>query len=454
MNPMLYQLWGPDGARAYEGEVAAIPADLPASQVERGVLERLLGGPDPSRGLRAVEIKRWAERLGFVSALGCVPGFFNVLPRGVFLDRCVEQFNREHAAALSAVRMEFPNVFDLASEGMEELTRSYERDGRMFRLGAPDEGKRLAYAADPGLFNWLQGCVLATERLPYAVSSPLPAMRRWKSGELGDLDHLRQYPMSDLHILTTADGALESYLVNTGLGAHGARFWAGEDWAVFADVTAEFVGRRPDIGGALARAAGKWTLVRVHPSAPRYYAMRSGILVDAAYADVMLYNMQWDEENPRRFQISCADGREVVVLHGNMATGWPLLLPIVLGRALSKLAPRGFPVELAPVQVRVFPVAEQHVAAARAWAAERPHLRTELVGPERPLGRRVRDARDALCPAFVVIGDREGSSGGQLTYTMTKEPVGGDDFPAAVRRRIERCRPEVVPPFLSPFVSD
>lgn len=453
MNPLLYQLWGPDGTLAYEGASADLPADLPALQMERGIIERLLGGPDPSRGIRAVEIKRWAERLGFVSARGCVPGFFNVLPHGIFLNHCVEKFNREHAAKLGAVCMEFPNVFDLASAEMEELTRSYERDGRMFRLGTPDEGKRLAYAADPGLFNWLQGCVLEAERLPYAISSPLPAMRRWKSGELGDLDHLRQYPMSDLHILTTADAALESYLGNTALGSRGARFWAGEDWVVFADVTAEFVEGRPDIGAALARVAEKWTLVRVHRLAPRYYAMRSGILVDAAYADVMLYNMQWDEENPKRFQIRCDDGRPVVVLHGNMATGWPLLLPIVLGRAISKLAPRGFPVELAPVQVRVFPVAEQHVAAAHAWVSEHPHLRAEVIGPERPLGRRIRDAREALCPAFVVMGDREVSSRVQLTYTMTKELI-GDDFPDEVKQRIERCRPEVDSLRRSPFVND
>jgi threonyl-tRNA synthetase len=452
MIPLLYQLWGPDGERVSEDTGPELPEGLDATQAERGVLERMLGGQRRERALRAVEVRRNAERLEFVSAEGCVPGFFNVLPRGIFLDRCIDRFNRQHAVALGAVLMEFPTVFDQTSAEIEELTRGYERDGRMFSLGPPDEGKRLSYAADPGLFNWLKGRVLAPERLPFTISSPLMAMRRWKSGELGDLDHLRQYPLSDLHILVTAADALPSYLFNTSLGAEGARFWAGEDWAVFADITAEFLGRVPGLGGAIARAAKKWTLVRVYPNAPRYYAMRSGIVLDAGYADVMLYNMQWDEENPQRFQIGVADGQPLVVLHGNMATGWPLLLPVLLGRAMSRLAPLGFPVEVAPVQVCVLPVAEQHLEAARAWMSQRPRLRARLLGPERPLRRRLREVHDSLCPVFMVIGDRDIASGGQLTYTTTREIIGGSDFPEHVRRRIERCTPETDPPVIhSPF---
>lgn len=443
MLPILYQLCDPEGKCVHTGTSATLPMHLPMTPVERGALKRLLGVKSDIRPVRASEVRRSAERLGFIDSQGCVPGFFNVLPRGGFLESCIEQFNRRHAAELGAVSIEFPIVFDHSSAEMQELTRSYEHDGRMFRLGEPDETRRLAYAADPGLFNWLRGRILNPNRLPFVIVSHLKAMRRWKSGELGNLDHLRQYPLSDLHIIVTNDVALPNYLTNTRLGAEGARFWAGEDWVMFVDVTAHFLSRVPDVGSAIARAAEKWTLIRVYPGATRYYSMRSGIIVDAGYADVMLYNMQWDEENPRRFRIRSADEKPLVVLHGNMVTGWPLLLPILIGRTLSNLSPLGFPVEIAPVQASVLPVRERHLEDAKTWIATHRYLRTQLLGPERTLRRRLQEVRDSLCPIFLILGDRERTSGAHLTYAMTNELVGVDDLPDALKRRIERCTPDL-----------
>lgn len=452
MKPFLFQVWAPDGSCQYEGPAAPSPTQLTATGTEREILERLLGGSRSGPRIRPAQVKQYAEQLGFLSSEGCLAGFFNVLPRGAIFDRCVEKFNREHIAALNAVQIEFPMVFDLASAQMEELTRGYERNERMFRLASPDQGKRLAYAADPGLFNWLQNRVLADERLPFAIMSPLPAMRRWRSGEVGDLDHIRQYPLMDLHTITGIDDALDSYLANTALGAVNTRFWVDEDWVVFADVTAEFLTQRPDIGSRIAKAANKWLLIKAFPAPSNYYAMRSGIMVDASYADVMMYNAQWDEQNPQRFNISSSGGKPVVILHGNMLTGWPLLLPVLLGRKLSGVMPKGFPVEVAPVQVAVLPVEDRHIDAAREWVAGHPHLRSSILYPPKSLGNRLKEAHDSLCPAFIVLGDREIQSGGKLTYTVTREQMDGDDFPEEVRKRIERCAPDnYLPEFTDPF---
>ena len=452
LHPVQYQFWDPEGRCAQQDSMAKFPNHLSTTSIEQKLLEGLLNVNRDQRPIRASEVRRCAERLGFINSQGCVPGCFNVLPRGVFFENSIQCFNRRHAMELGAITIEFPIVFDHASDEMQELTKSYEQDGRMFRLGEPDENCRLAYAADPGIFNWLRGRTLDPIRLPLAIISHLPAMRRWKSGELGDLDHLRQYPLSDLHIIVANHHALTSYLENTRLGAEGARFWVDEDWVMFVDIAKNFLDQFPTIGSSIASAAKKWTLIRVYSSMPRYYSMRSGIIVDAGYADVMLYNMQWDEENPRRFQIRSKNEHPVVVLHGNMATGWPLLLPILIGRTLSNLAPRGFPVEVAPVQVCVLPVLDRHVKDAQNWMEKNGHLRATLLGPNHPLGRRLRDVRQSFCPISLILGDRERISGAHLTYSMTNELLCIGDIPDFLKARIARCTPDIGLPVVNwPF---
>jgi threonyl-tRNA synthetase len=72
-----------------------------------------------------------------------------------------------------------------------------------------------------------------------------------------------------------------------------------------------------------------------------------------------------------------------------------------------------FPPWLAPVQVLVLPVAQQHEdqageIAARARAAG---LRAECDPADATLGARIRRARERRIPYLAVIGDRESASG-------------------------------------------
>jgi threonyl-tRNA synthetase len=68
-----------------------------------------------------------------------------------------------------------------------------------------------------------------------------------------------------------------------------------------------------------------------------------------------------------------------------------------------------FPVWLAPVQVRVLPVADTHRGEARALASalgERS-VRADVDERDDTLGKRIRDAELAKIPFVVVWGDRE-----------------------------------------------
>jgi threonyl-tRNA synthetase len=66
-----------------------------------------------------------------------------------------------------------------------------------------------------------------------------------------------------------------------------------------------------------------------------------------------------------------------------------------------------FPVWLAPVQVRIVPVGEDHREAARALAEKLSAFRVEVDDRDETVGKRIRDAEVEKIPYVIVYGDRE-----------------------------------------------
>ena len=69
-----------------------------------------------------------------------------------------------------------------------------------------------------------------------------------------------------------------------------------------------------------------------------------------------------------------------------------------------------FPLWLAPVQVRVIPVGEDHREAARALAKKLDEFRVEVDDSDETVGKRIRNAEIEKIPYVVVWGDRESES--------------------------------------------
>jgi threonyl-tRNA synthetase len=66
-----------------------------------------------------------------------------------------------------------------------------------------------------------------------------------------------------------------------------------------------------------------------------------------------------------------------------------------------------FPVWLAPVQVRVIPVGEDHREAAQALAGKLGEFRVEVDESDETVGKRIRNAEVEKIPYVVVWGDKE-----------------------------------------------
>jgi threonyl-tRNA synthetase len=66
-----------------------------------------------------------------------------------------------------------------------------------------------------------------------------------------------------------------------------------------------------------------------------------------------------------------------------------------------------FPFWLAPVQIRIIPVGEDHRAATRELAGKLEGYRVEVDERDETVGKRIRDAEVEKSPVVIVYGDKE-----------------------------------------------
>ena len=80
-----------------------------------------------------------------------------------------------------------------------------------------------------------------------------------------------------------------------------------------------------------------------------------------------------------------------------------------------------FPYWLAPTQLRLIPVKEEHAPLAASIAADLPNIRVDIDDRNESIGKRVRAAEREWVPAYAVIGDNENTSGVYIVKARGKE---------------------------------
>lgn len=101
-----------------------------------------------------------------------------------------------------------------------------------------------------------------------------------------------------------------------------------------------------------------------------------------------------------------------------------------------------FPVWLAPVQVRVIPIADRHIDYARKVASElmEAKVRVEVDDRSEKMGYKIREAQLEKVPYMLVAGDREAEQGTVSVRSRSEGDLGPmalADFKARVIREIE-----------------
>jgi threonyl-tRNA synthetase len=154
-------------------------------------------------------------------------------------------------------------------------------------------------------------------------------------------------------------------------------------------------------------------------------------ITDALGRSWQMGTIQLDAQMPARFGLTYvgADNTEhpVFVIHRALLGSFERFIGILLEHTGGDL-----PLWLAPVQVRVLPVGEGHVEAARSIAEglRGAGFRVELDDRSETVGKRIRDAEIEKIPRLVVYGDKESADdlavrerGGAQSHKSLKDLV-------------------------------
>ncbi|MFE8944251.1 threonine--tRNA ligase [Streptomyces sp. NPDC007856] len=255
--------------------------------------------------------------------------------------------------------------------------------------------------------------------LPLRIAELGGMHRAELSGVLGGLTRVRAIQLNDAHIFCTLDQAVEE--------ARGALELIAR---AYADLGIEAVRHRLSLPGEGGKYVADPQLWRRATELLREVLDVSGVAYEEAEGEAAFYGpkidvqiadpagrestlstVQIDFHQPARFDLHYigADGarHRPVMVHRSIIGS--------VERAVAHLIEAhagAFPAWLAPVQLAVLPVGEEHLeqAAAIVRRAVELGLRAELMGPaEGTLGARIRAAR--LVPYQAVVGAREAAAG-------------------------------------------
>lgn len=183
----------------------------------------------------------------------------------------------------------------------------------------------------------------------------------------------------------------------------------------------------------LARDLGKPILIHLYPGDRNYYWTVNAEyhIIDALGRAREIGTVQIDVGNAARFGITYVDSegqkQHPIILHTAIIGTIERFLYMVMDKAISQVQagkPGVLPYWLSPEQVRLLPVAEEHLPGAQhlMLRLEQAGIRVGLDDRPEKVTRKVRDAQVDWVPYYIVVGARE-LSGEELALVERSEGV-------------------------------
>jgi threonyl-tRNA synthetase len=331
-------------------------------------------------------------------------------PKGMAIWNELEALRRSENARRGYVEVKTPIIYDKAlwvTSGHWEKFREH-----MFLIPL-DDGQ--VYGMKPmncpGHMLLFGDALRSYRELPLRYAEAAPLHRNELAGALHGLTRVRHVTQDDAHIFCTQeqipaelDGCID-YVQNLygrfGLAPR-AEFSTRPDDKLGEDAEWDF--SEGELQAALERHGIDYFVGAGEGS---FYGPKIDLHVaDALGRPWQLGTIQLDRQMPQRFGLTYMgpDNAEhpVFVIHRALYGSFERFIGILVEHYAG-----AFPFWLAPVQIRVIPVGEDHRAAAERLRDELVEYRVEVDERDETVGRRIRDAELEKIPYVIVYGDRE-----------------------------------------------
>jgi threonyl-tRNA synthetase len=394
-----------------------------------------------------VDHRRWLRELELAHFEPTSPGMPYWLPRGVAVMRALREHWRHVHERWGYQEVSTPL---LARDPLYASSGHLEHfaDNMFFCDAGDGDRMGLKPVNCPGTMVIFRSRRRSHRELPLRLACFDTLHRNERSGVLTGLLRVQAFHQDDAHLFVTPE---QTGAEIAGLLRLAERLYAGFGMTFRLRLGGPPAGRlgddatwaraEADLAAALDATVGRDGYARVAGEGAFYGPKIDLLVTDSLGREWQLGTVQLDHQMPRR--LGCAyvgaDGGEHVpaVIHRALLGSFERFLGVLLEHTDGHLPPF-----MAPVQLRLAPVAARHEPPAQELAAGLRDLglRVEVGSPAERVAAQVRDATLRRVPFVGVIGDRDVAAG---TVTLR---AGAEDLGALSREALtgvvrDACRP-------------
>jgi len=353
-------------------------------------------------------------------------GHLTFLPKGQFIVDAIEQ------AAGAMLQREFrclnirvPSLFAVSTPQVASLTDRFgsERFNRMVPASpCTDRGAShyLRYAADPDLFNYLQGRTFDFASVPIALLSPGETVRN--DPEDAGLLRTMGFFQPDFHVICDRSGYHEDWMRLHQLTANVMRgLFPSAPKFLVVDVVRDFLQSNPGVLQELSDSSNLPVVANILREMNHYYSVQIQYCLRLTTGHyIQTGNLQLDFKNSGKeiFDIGIERQQQrapCVIVHALLTGRDSRVLAGVLNERLLEASgghPQTMPPSLSPYQVRFLPVSSEQNALAFELSRlllelSSGSLRVMVDDRDLPLGEKVKQAGMDWVPYTIAIGPRD-----------------------------------------------
>ncbi|HEX2015167.1 MAG TPA: threonine--tRNA ligase [Solirubrobacteraceae bacterium] len=364
---------------------------------------------------RARDHRKLGRELGLFTFSDVSPGSAFWLPRGTTLFNSLVALSRRMATERGYTEVKTPQLYDAELWRTSGHWDKYQAN--MFVTSSEDRPLGLKPMNCPGHAHLYSLQRHSYRDLPVRYAEPGLLHRDEPSGTLHGLMRVRHFVQDDAHIFCTEEQVQDEVSAALDFGF--------AVYEMFGFAPRLELSTRPEqrIGDdalwdraedALREALRSLSLAfDVNEGDGAFYGPKIDLhMTDSLGRSWQLGTVQLDYSMPARFGLTYtgADNSEhcPVMIHRALFGSYERFIGVLIEHLGGE-----FPVWLAPVQAVVLPIADRHLPAAEAVAAQlrAGGLRIDVDDRSESVGRKIREAELRKVPYMLIVGDREAEDG-------------------------------------------
>ncbi len=347
------------------------------------------------------------------------PGNFRYYPKGRMVKALLEEYVTTNVLDYGGMEVETPIMYDMNHPTLSNYLNRFP--ARQYTIEHDDDRYFLRFAACFGQFLIAHDATISYRDLPLRIYELTRySFRREQRGELAGLRRLRAFTMPDVHAMCrdlsqVKEEFMRRYqLVEDTLSGIGFDM---EGFEMGLRMTEGFWDENKEFIRSFVRRFGKPVLLELWKERFAYFILKYDVnFIDALDKASALATDQIDIENGERYGITYMDedGHEKhpLILHCSPSGAIERDIYALLEKAhmdMGKGIRPHLPLWLAPTQVRMIPVSEDHVAMAEEYAEmlTGSRIRADYDDRTETVQKKIRDAEKEWIPYIVVLGERE-----------------------------------------------